>query len=189
MSELFDYLLGRSRKDRPQGFSNAVFEYDIILSHLGKRGETNLGGLRILDLGCGTGTSWPPYFCRLGAKMGASVYGIDLSNASIEDFTIYNHIVADLVPLIMEGRLHNFSQLGGGKFDIIHEALFASGFTSPVLQNTLERYKGYYSEPLLDDFKAKMRDEAKHLLKNGGVLKTFDGVYKKSFGRLVFKRY
>lgn len=149
-----------------------ALQIDAIMEvKTGKNDWSGLAGATVLDLGCGSAYTprtmhyegWPPYFAKLCASNGATVYGIDLHDADEFDAQQYIHITTDLVPWVVGEGLGAIPEIAGLRFDIIFSHLLDPG--SRDLARVLEKHRIRYAV-----FRAKLEQQAKALLTPGGIL-------------------
>lgn len=132
---------------------------------------SEINGAKILDLGSGSlhSTSprmtYFPHFTRFAAISGARVTAVDMFRQSHYDETLFRGLVADLVPLVMEGRLEDIPGLNGDKFDIVHSNNFVGGNPSDRLAARLAGNRIGF-----EDFEQRLVKESTKLLVEGGII-------------------
>lgn len=175
----FDHTLVFSERGVILGFAQRINTFLEVMN--GSKDWSLLNGLSVLDLGCGSAYTprtlsfegWRPYFCQLCAANGARVVGVDLYPPDEIDASVYTHIQADLVKIVSSSGLQNFSPLKKTKFDIIHSN-FLIGSGGRDLNRSLKEHN--LSE---DEFEKRLKDQAKKMLNNRGVLYLEDEIIKK----------
>ncbi len=152
---------------------------------------------KVLDLGCGWEWAPPtltkrsaPFFCRVLAGQEADIYGVDGAGAINHDFLLYNHIIADMIPWIMNGKLHELTGLGrvttiaGIQFDVIN----CSRVISKVSPDPgLEGYLAIRKIPIAQVRRALV-SQAHNLLREGGILAIDFDFFRNQNGSMVEAR-
>lgn len=135
-----ELLEERARRENDTLLDQKIRLVDVILEKLkGTKDWEGLQGLDVLDIGCGSEhssrnhatESYSPHFCRICAANGAQTIGIDVNPAFPSDAALYEHIAADIVPVVMKGQLAEL--VGGRRFDVVNYQMLSDlGFLTAL---------------------------------------------------------
>ncbi len=165
--------------EKAQAYLNSVKDRERVEISDIRENLSNLGGKRVLDLGCGaekgTGHTYPPYFCRAAYSIGMDVVGVDILPNNGERFKAYRLDLTDA------GWHRRFEPLS---FDIVNVDHLSgpSGSTddyNSLLSPALWEKLGQSSENHAR-FVDRLIEDTGKLLKDGGFLFYEMEVYVKS---------
>ncbi len=129
------------------GLERAGMRIDRILhrltgSRFGYGDWSQLKGLTVLDLGCGSesyvkGGVYEPHLPRLLSENGAVVTGMDIGANRPSTGSDYTHIQIDIFDRILAGSLAGVEGIQGKTFDVINSMGFIGNAPAPALFDRL----------------------------------------------------